>query len=216
MVSFGVLVGIGIAYVQERTKLASDTVIGVFFAAAVGFGGVLMSALKLVTNKSPENMMFGSIFFVEAGDLLLLLGLGALTAAVIGLRYNQLVFTSFNPSLARSRQIPVRLLNYVFIVLLGVIVNVCIQAIGILLINAMLIVPAAAAVNLSRNLRQMFWYTIALSLLAGFGGILVSIKVHPHFGTIPVQLGAGGCIVLLGVVFFALSMFLGPRLRGAG
>jgi len=216
MISFGVLVGIGIAFVRERTNLASDTVIGVFFAAAVGFAGVLMGALKLVTNKSPENMMFGSVFYVGVGDLLLLLGLAVLTAFVIGLRYNQLVFASFNPSLARSRQIPVRLLNYVFIVLLGVIVNVCIQAVGILLINAMLIVPAAAAVNLSRNLRQMFWLTIVMSLLAGLGGILLSINFRPHFGGIVVQLGAGGCIVLLSVLFFAMSMLLSPRLRRAG
>jgi zinc transport system permease protein len=168
-----------------------------------------------VTNKSPENMMFGSVFYVGVGDLLLLLGLAILTAFVIGLRYNQLVFASFNPSLARSRQIPVRLLNYVFIVLLGVIVNVCIQAVGILLINAMLIVPAAAAVNLSRNLRQMFWLTIVMSLLAGLGGILLSINFRPHFGGIVVQLGAGGCIVLLSVLFFAMSMLLSPRLRRA-
>src|SRR5262245_13203832 len=164
MVSFGVVIGIGIAFVREKTQLASDTVIGVFFAAAVGFGGVLMGALKLVTNKSVENLMFGSIFFVGVGDLLLLLGLAVLTAMVVGVRYSQLVFASFNPILARSLQIPVRLLNYLFVVLLAVIVNVCIQTVGIMLINAMLVVPAAAAVNLSRNLRQMYWLTIAISL----------------------------------------------------
>ncbi len=85
-----------------------------------------------------------------------------------------------------------------------------------MLINAMLIVPAAAAVNVSRNLRQMYWLTIAFSLLAGLGGVLLSLNMRLHIGTVPVPVGAGGCIVLLSVLFFAFSMFLSPRLRRAG
>jgi zinc transport system permease protein len=213
MVIFGVLIGIAIVYVREKTDLASDTVIGVFFAGALGFGGLLMGALKLVTNMSVENLMFGSIFFAQPRDLIWLAVLAVATAVVLGMRYNQLVFASFNPSLARSRQIRVRLLNYLFIALLALIVNVCIQTVGILIINAMLIVPAATAINLSRNMRQMYWWTIALSLLAGLGGILISLNFRLHVGAVPVQLGPSGCIVLLSVFGFIVSMIVGPRLR---
>ena len=126
--------------------------------------------------------------------------------------YNQLVFASFNPSLARSRRIALRLQNYLFIVLLAVIVNVCLQAAGILLINAMLIVPAAAAVNVSRNLRQMYWWTIAISLIAGLGGMWLSKYQLPIRG-VKIPLGTSGCIVLLCVLAFVISMFVGPWLR---
>jgi len=213
MVVFGVAVGVAIAYVREKTNLASDTVIGVFFAGAIGFGAILFGALKLLTNKSAESFLFGSINFVKELDIFFLVLLGLATFVVLWLWYNHLVFASFNPSLARSRQIPVRFYNYLFIVLLAVIVNVCIQAVGILLINAMLIVPAATAINLSRNLRQMYWWTIVLSLIAGLGGILISLNFSLHVGRVPVPLGTSGCIVMLSVLGFAVSMLVGPRFR---
>jgi len=203
MIVFGVLVGAGIAYVRERTNLASDTVIGVFFAGAIGFGAILFGVLKPLTNKSPEPFLFGSVNFVSEADIVWLLVLGLVTAVVLYRYYNQLVFASFNPSLARSRRVQLRMLNYLFIVLLAVIVNVCLKAVGILLINAMLIVPAATAANLSRNLRQMFWWTITLSLGAGIGGYWASMSLAMNFGT-------GGCIVVLSVLAFAVSMVVGP------
>ena len=86
-------------------------------------------------------------------------------------RYNQLVFASFNPTLARTRGLTLTLNNYLFIVLLALVVNLSIKAVGALLINALLVVPAAAAANLSRNLRQMFWLTVAFCLGAGLIGL---------------------------------------------
>src|SRR4029079_523019 len=89
-------------------------------------------------------------------------------------RYNQLVFASFNPTLARTRGLTLKINNYVFIILLALVVNLSIKAVGALLINAMLVVPAAAATNLSRNLRQMFWFTIAFC--AGSGLIAYTLR----------------------------------------
>jgi zinc transport system permease protein len=213
MIVSGVFFGIGIAYVRERTNMASDTVIGVFFAAAIGFGAILFPTMKLISNKNAEQFLFGSANFVSELNLVMLTLLAAITLATLMLRYNQLVFGSFNASLARSRRIPLRLHNYLFIILLAVIVNVCIQAVGILLINAMLIVPAATAVNLSRNLRQMFWWTIAVSLTAGLGGMALSLRPSFTVIGIPIKAGTGGWIVMLCVVAFAASMIIGPRLN---
>ena len=213
MIIFGVLIGVAIAYVRERTTLASDTVIGVFFAGAVGFGAVLFGTLKSVTNKNAEVFLFGSVNTVEPRDIIYLLVLSVLSATVLGLWYNQFIFASFNASLARSRRIPVRLYSYVFIALLALVVNICIQAVGILLINALLIVPAATAVNLSRNLRQMYWWTTFLSLAAGLGGSWIGLRPPLQFGSIKVQLGTSGCIVLLTVIGFAISMLIGPKMR---
>jgi zinc transport system permease protein len=138
-----------------------------------------------------------------------------LTVVLLVLRYNQFVFASFNASLARSRRIPLRMQNYVFIVLLALIVNLSIRAVGVLLINALLVVPAAAASNVTRNLRQMFWLTVVLSLLAGAGGVVLSreIQVPLRHGR-PLQFGASGVIVVMTVVFFFLSMVAGRSLKG--
>src|SRR5205814_2989121 len=123
-----------IAFVREKTGLASDTVIGVFFAGAVGFGGMLFGALSR-TNLSPETFLFGNVLAVYEGDLLWLFGLGVLLVVVLARRYNHFVLTSFNPSLARSRGVPLRWCNYLLIVLLALIVNLCLRAVGALLIN---------------------------------------------------------------------------------
>src|SRR5262245_47678778 len=125
MVSFGVVIGLAIAYVREQTGLANDTVIGVFFAFAVGFGGMLFASLQTRTSLNPESFLFGSPLYVDVRDLIALAVLAILLGVVLLRRYNHFVLASFNPSLARSRQIPLRYCNYLFIVLLALIVNLC-------------------------------------------------------------------------------------------
>ncbi|HEV3145361.1 MAG TPA: metal ABC transporter permease, partial [Gemmataceae bacterium] len=180
MIAFGGLVGLGIIYVRDKTGLASDTVIGVFFSGAIGFGAILFGVLKQLTNRDADMFLFGSPNFIPAIDLIGLFVVAAVTTGFMFFRFNDLVFASFNPSLARSRRIPVWLNNYLFIVLLAFIVNLGLQAVGLLLINAVLIVPAAAASNISRNMRQLFWWTIGLSVAAGLGGQLISDRVSFH------------------------------------
>ncbi len=213
MTSFGVLVGLSIAFVREHTGLASDTVIGVFFAGAIGFGSVLISALSQFGYFKVEKFLFGDPLGVKSFDLLVLFSLLVFTTAILGFMGNAFVFTSFNPSLARSRNIPVRLCDYVFIALLGMIVNICLNTVGALLINALLVVPAATAANLSRNLRQMFWLTIVLSLFSGVIGLWVSFVQYPLTG---LKLGDSGCIVVLSVLLFFLSMALRSRVQNWG
>jgi zinc transport system permease protein len=213
-VAFGALVGIGIAYVREKTALGSDTVIGVFFAGALGLGAVLFGLLKQMTNKDPDAFLFGSPNFLSEIDLVRLAGVAILTALLVGARYNQLVFASFNPSLARSRRIPMRAYNYLFIILLALIVNVCLLTVGALLINAMLIVPAATANNVSRNMRQMFWWSIGLSLFSGLAGQWTSLWIPSLIGTKRFAVGTAGCVIIISVLCFAVSMMASRWMKG--
>lgn len=208
MIGSGVLFGIAIAFVKEKTSLTSDTVIGVFFAGAIGLGAILFGALRFFTNKTAEHYLFGSVNFVTETDLLWLMLLALLTLVVLMTKYNDMVFASFNASLARSRRIPIRFQNYLFIVLLALIVNISIQAVGILLVNAMIIVPAATAINLSRNLRQMVWWTIGLSLGTGLIGIWLSFEAGIPIGSQIYRPGPSGYIVVLNVISFIGSMAL--------
>jgi zinc transport system permease protein len=213
MAVFGILVGLGIALVQDKTALASDTVIGVFFAGAIGFGAVLLqfNARRFL---NPEGFLFGDLVLVTGREIMVLFVLALITIGFMIWMNNPLVFSSFNPSLARSRRIPVRLCTYLFIALLGIIVNLCIPTIGALLINALLIVPAATASNLCRNMRQMFWCSIVLCLFAGVCGQWLSWQVMlATAGGIAIHPGESGSIVVVSVVLFFVSMIVGPRLK---
>ncbi len=196
MVLFGAAVGAAIVSVRDRTGLANDTVIGVFFAAAIGFGAMLFKVLQARAGFNPEQFLFGSPVFVFEEDLLNLFVVGVITAGVMCWRYNQMVFASFHTSLARTRRISIRLNNYLFIVLLALVVNLAIKAVGALLINALLVVPAATASSVSKNLRQMFWLTIAYCIAAGLIGYGISTTV---------DFGPSGTIVMVSVLFFFLS-----------
>jgi len=147
---------------------------------------------------------------VSGRHLLILACLTVFTAALLAWMYNHLLLASFNSSLALSRRVPVQLVNYLFIILLALIVNLCLRLVGALLINALLIIPAAAAVNLSRNMRQLFWLTIGLTLLLGVGGQWLSWEMYMGAN---IKLGISGTIVLLSVLLFVLSMAVGPWLR---
>lgn len=207
MVLTGVGVGAAMVYVRERTGLANDTVIGVFFAFAIGFGAMLFQVLTVRFGFNPETFFFGNLVFIPEEDLFFLLTLVVVATPLFAWRYNQLVFGSFNPTLARTRGLKLNFNNYLFIVILALVVNLSIKAVGALLINAMLVVPAAAAANLSRNLRQMFWLTLTFCLAAGLLGYLISTSFEIRVGKgDPVRFGPSGLIVVTSVGLFFASM----------
>jgi zinc transport system permease protein len=209
MVAIGAAVGLGIGYVRERTGLTNDTVIGVFFAGAVGLGSMLLPEVRRLVSIDTDQLLFGSVAVAGETDLAILAALAAVTLLVVGWRYNALVFVSFNPSLARSRGINVRAMNYLFIVLLVLVVNLSIKAIGVLLINAMLVVPAAAAANLGRNLRQVFWLSLVGAIGSGVVGLLLSRYVRIPLGAgRALDFGPGGTIVVVCVGWFFLTMLV--------
>ena len=207
MASFGAVVGVGIAFVRERTGLASDTVIGVFFAGAIGFGAMVLQAFSTKKTFDAERFLFGGPALVTAPNLLILAMLLGVTTLLFCWKYNEFALASFNPSLARSRGIRVALNNYLFVLLLALIVNFSISAVGVLLINGMLIVPAATAANFARSMRQMFWWTLGVSVGTGLFGLYLSHNVRLTIGQgEPREFGISGLILTVEVLLFALSM----------
>jgi zinc transport system permease protein len=210
MVVFGILIGLMIAFVRDRTGLASDTVIGVFYAAAVGLGAIVVRMVRGRKLLDVEQFIFGDPVTAPTGQVICLGLLAICVAVFLWLMYNPLILVSASPSLALSRRVSVRLCQYSFIVALALMVNLSLHIVGALLINGMLIVPAATAANLARNLRQMFWYSLGLALLAGLGGYVLSWEVSCHYRP---GIGTAGAIVVLAVVLFVVSMVLGRLLR---
>lgn len=209
MILVGVGVGLLIAFVHDTTGLPSDTVIGVFFAGAIGLGAVFS---RMARNRAfnIESFIFGDPLTLRTVDLLYLCLLLLVAGLFLSIFYNFLVLSSVNPSLAMSRNVPVRLCRYLFVVLLGLVVNLCLFVVGALLINALLIVPAATAANFCRNLKQQFWWSIGIALVCGIGGHFLSWELSVRF---ELQLGTGGTIVVLTVLLFIVSMVFGPAWR---
>lgn len=215
MLAFGMAVGFGIAWAREKTGLTSDTVIGVFFAMSVGLAATLRKLMRDRKLFTLEDFLFGDPLLARGNDLLQLFMLAVLVFGTLCWLYNPLLLGGFNPSLARSRQVPHRLASYVFIVLLAVVVNLTVRTVGVLLINALLVVPAATAINLGRNLRQVFWLSILLCLVSCVGGQWLSWEVQTRLPGQP-PLGIPGTVVLVSVALFAVSAVVGPLLRRWG
>ncbi len=211
MVLFGMLTGCGIVWVRTVTGLSSDTVIGVFFAGAVGLAAALRDLIHERKLFNLEDFLFGNPLLVSSSHLLVLTGLAVFTTLLLSRIYNHLLLASFNQSLALSRRVPVQLVNYLFIILLALTVNLCLRFVGALLINALLIIPAATAVNLSRNMRQLFWRTMGICFFLSMIGQWISWEVT-MMSNYKIQPGLSGTIVVLSVLAFLFSMAIGPWL----
>ncbi len=227
MIQFGIVVGLLIAFVQEKSGLPSDTVIGVFFAGAIGLGGIFVKTVGSRKYFNLESFLFGDPLTVGPPEILWLIFLLLVTWIFLIANYNTLVFSSFNDSLAFSRRLRMRLSRYLFVALLGLIVNLCLQVVGALLVNALLIIPAATAGNCTAQHAQLFWGALVLGVLAGCSGLALAWEVvipDPLAPRLKLQFGTGGVIVVINVLFFIGSMILGPlwksrqaaRLRRSG
>lgn len=213
MVLFGITVGFGIAAVKQLTGLASDTIIGVFFAGAIGLAAALRRIIQSRQFFSLEEILFGNPLYTRGADLINLTFLVILTVVVLAWIGNALFLASFNTSLAISRRMSVQVHQYVFMILLAILVNLCLRTVGVLLINTLLVVPAATAANLCRNLRQMFWVTLLLCVGCCLGGLFLSWELLAVTDG-KVDLEIAGTIVMLSVGLFFLSVPISFWVRG--
>jgi zinc transport system permease protein len=203
MVVFGVVMALAITLVRRVSAVSTDTVIGVTMAFAVALGVVLLSRGGGFARYS--RYLVGDMLTITRPELA---RLGLLALAVLGVwltLFNNLFLVTVNRSLARSRGIRVGLVEALFAVLVAVVVSLCIPWVGILVINSLLILPAATARNLARGTPQYYALAVAFSLVAGVAGLVCSF----YWDT-----ATGATVVLFSAAFFALSLLVRVR-RGA-
>jgi zinc transport system permease protein len=202
MFSFCLLFGIVLNYTKPRTRMSVDALIGVFLSISLAVGASLVLYVSARVNTHIlESVMFGSILTVSDLDMNVLLVVTIITI-VVGLPlYNKMLLGSLNPSLAQVRGINVQAIEYVFIVLVTLITVACVKIIGAVLVEALLLIPAAAARNLCRTLRSFVWTTMGLATLSCIGGIWI-----PMQWDIPVP--SGGAIVMFAALFFILTTII--------
>ncbi len=194
-VGFSVVFALLFSYVRSRSNQAADTIIGVFSSSAVALG-IFAATLGGGSFTKYNKYLIGDILSVTPGEI----GLLALTLAAVLIFWvlfsNRLSLTAIHPQLASSRGIPVGLSQTLFTVVIAVVVTLSISSVGLLILNSLLVLPAAAARNLARNLRQYHGYSVAFALVAGIGGLTVSY----YLGC-----SAGAAISLILAAIFAVT-----------
>ncbi len=197
MLLFGILWAVLISRIKQTGTTSVDTIISVFSSTSIALGLVILSRGGGFAKYS--SLLIGDVLAVSPQDLLwLLLALVFGTAAWV-LLYNRLLLVSVNASLARSRGIRVNLTEYAFVILVAVAVMLSIRWVGVLLINALLILPAAAGRNLARSARGHAFFSVLTAMLSGVLGLVLSF----YWNT-----SAGAAIVLCAAFFYGVSLLI--------
>jgi zinc transport system permease protein len=202
-VVFCVVVAAGITLLTFRTELSSDTVIGVFFSGSMALG-VLLIGFQHGYQTDLLSYLFGDILAVSGMDVALAIGLTVLVTGVLFWRSTLLIKLAFNRDLPRVEGAPVRRWDYIFMILLALTVAVSLKIVGIILVSALIIVPAAAARNLAGNFRGLMGIAATIGVVSAVSGLVASYYLNTP---------SGPTIVLVAISAFIVS-FLG-RVRRA-
>lgn len=194
-------IGIGIMAMKQRSALSSDTVIGVFFSAVVAFGLALVSRNPNVA-RDMQVFLYGDILTVTHNDLLYLFPLFCVFFVFQVFAYNRLNAIGIHEQLARTHRIHTAFYQYVYVALLSLVVIFSVKSAGVLLVTALLIVPAASARNLSKSSGMMFWISIIIGVCSGISGLLISAQPWA-------ETASGATIVLCACVIFCISLLFG-------
>ena len=195
MLVFGIIWAILICVIKQSGSASADTVISVFSSTSVAAGLLILARGGKFAKYSA--LLIGDILAVTPGDLLWLLLALVATLALWALLYNSLLLTSVDSFLARSRGIRTRLVEIAFVVMVAVAVMLSIRWVGVLLINALLILPAAAGRNIARSSRQHAVWSVVLALFSGIVGLTLSYYLDTS---------AGASIVLVSALCYAVSL----------
>ena len=189
------------SYVKGRTSQAAETIISVFSSTAVALG-IFIATMNGSSFTKFNQYLIGDILSVTPGEIGLL-ALVLLAVIVLWLlASNRLVLTSIHPQLASSRGIPVRGFETLFTVSIAVVVTLAMSWVGLMVINSLLVLPAAAARNVARNLREYHFFSVVLALAAGIAGLITSYYLGSSTGAV---------ISLYLAAFFAVTFLFRKR-----
>ncbi|MBN1482096.1 metal ABC transporter permease [candidate division KSB1 bacterium] len=204
-VLFCTAVAWGIGLVSESNRLREDTAVGIFFASTMALGVLLIGSLKGYTIDL-FGYMFGNVLAVTVFDMWAAIILSVIVFGTIILLFKEFFFLTFDSEAARVAGLPVRFLNYLMLTLIAVTIVMSIKAVGIVLVSALLVAPAAAAHQLTDDFKKM----MLLSVLIGVASTWIGLFLSSWF-----DIASGATIVLTAtIVFFVCSAF-SPNRRSA-
>ena len=197
-VIFAVAFALLFSFIRSRSNQAADTLIGVFSSAAVALG-IFIATLGGNSFTKYNKYLVGDILSVTPGEI------GWIFIVFIAMLFfmllcgNRLTLSAIHPALASSRGFSTAIYQTAFTTAVAVVVTLCISWVGLLILNSLLVLPAASSRNVSKNLRQYHLFSVIFALLAGIGGLIASYYLGAS---------AGAAISLLLVVIFIISFIL--------
>jgi len=196
-----VLTSIGIGTLTRGRQLKEDTAIGVVFAGMFALGIAIISTVRNYT-VDLSHFLFGNVLGVSDFDLLLTAVFGGLVLLLVAAFYKEFMVLSFDPVLAATLRLPTTLLRYLLLVMLAVTIVVSLQTVGVALMVAMLVTPAATAYLLTRRLIAMMALAAAIGALSAAAGLYLSYYVN---------VASGAAVVLVCTAVFLAAYLFAPR-----
>jgi len=199
---FTIMAALGIAWVRDQTNLSSDTAVGVFFAVSVSLGVIFFSIIPPDADIGVDvfDLLFGSILGIRQVDLLMIAIVCVLSLLFFALAWGHLGYATFDEEMAKVDGIRSRILEYLLFAIAGVVVAVSALVVGVILIAAYLVIPAAAARLLSRSLIEWTIISLGIGVITTFLGLIMSFVL---------DVPSGSTIVLSQALTFILAIFFG-------
>jgi iron/zinc/copper transport system permease protein len=195
----GVLTAVGIGYVSQNSRIKHDMAIGIMFTSVFAVGIIIITLMK--SSADLYHILFGNVLAVRTSDMWMTLSIGLLVITLVTLFYKELLVSTFDPTMAQSYGLPNKWIHYILMVVLTMVTVASLQTVGIVLVVAMLITPAATAYLLTNRLWVMIY------MAAGFGVVSSVLGLYFSF---TYNLASGATIVLVSAFFFAAAFFLSP------
>jgi len=200
---FALATAFGIGAVSRRGRVSFDTAIGVLFSGTFALGILIISRVDRYTTDLFA-YLFGDVLSITEGDLWTIAALGLVVLALVAAFYRQLLFAAFDPTVAAASGIPARFLEYLLLALLGVTIVTAIQAVGIIMVVALLVTPSATAYLFASRFHHMILASVAVGSFSALLGIYLSYYL---------DLASGAAIILVATALFFVTLALTGRAR---
>jgi ABC-type Mn2+/Zn2+ transport system permease subunit len=196
----GLLTAIGIGYISQNSRIKHDTAIGIMFTSAFALGIIMITIMQ--SSADLYHILFGNVLAVPTSEMWMTFIVGVIVITAIYLFYKELLVTTFDPTMSAAYGLPNKLIHYLLMALLTMTTVASLKTVGIVLVVAMLVTPAATAYLLTNRLSFMIFLAAGLGVISAVVGLYFSFTYN---------LSSGSTIVMVATFLFLLAFFFSPK-----
>ncbi|QEE15051.1 metal ABC transporter permease [Promethearchaeum syntrophicum] len=200
---FAILTAFGIGYINKRNKISNEIAIGIFFSFSMALG-VLFISLYNTYSTDIGSMLFGSLSSISVSEFTIIMILGIIILFLIFAVKKELYFITFDEELAKANGMPVNFLSFYFLFTVALTIVMCISTVGIILVMAFIVVPAASAYQFTYKINRMLIYSTFFAIFGSIIGFAIAFIF---------DISGGATIVIILTIIFSISMIISPKRR---
>jgi len=200
---FSVMSALSIGVIKEKGKLNNETAIGIIFSFTMALGIIFVGLIHTYTT-GVQSLLFGSVTSIDEGEFAIIILTTIGVIAVMLFLKQKFFFMTFNEELARAYGLPVRVLSYVFLIIISLVIVVCLKVVGVILQIALIVTPAACAYQLTYNSNKMILFSVVFALVGAFFGVMLGYML---------EIAASASTICVLTVIFILCMIASPKRR---